>query len=68
MNEREDSGNLCTSGSSSGPAVYIPPHLRGGGNNNIVEPEKDYRNSGGRDNRDFNNRDYRNDNRGYVKL
>lgn len=56
--------------SSSGPARYVPPHLRGGINNN--ETEKDYQpnsgNFGGRDNREYrnDNRDYRNDNRGWV--
>lgn len=64
LNESKGSGNLCTLDSSSGPARYVPPHLRSGGNNNFSESERpDYR--GGRENRDFrDNRDFRNDNRG----
>ncbi|KAJ6600751.1 ATP-dependent RNA helicase bel, partial [Pseudolycoriella hygida] len=62
LNEGKGS-SLSTSDSSSAPARYVPPHLRGGNNN--FDSDKSPRSLYG-DNKDYNNRggdrDYRNDN------
>ncbi|KAG4065799.1 hypothetical protein HA402_012477 [Bradysia odoriphaga] len=55
--------SLSTSDSSSAPARYVPPHLRGGNNN--FDSEKSSRPAYG-ESKDYRGgeRDYRNDNRG----